>query len=588
MESQGVGDIKTLFTTLTLPQGGWALEGGACLQRIDVAYETYGALNADKSNVVFVCHALTGDAHAAGTQGGEAKSAGWWDGFIGPGRGIDTARYFVVCANILGGCKGTTGPSSPHPTDGKPYGSRFPEITIGDIVAVHKLFLEQTFGISKVATVIGGSFGGMQVLEFALRFPDFIERAICIAAGACLAPQALAFDIVGRAAILRDPNWQGGDYYGGEHPTMGLALARQLAHITYISNDLMEEKFGRRRRAGHEGASDAVSPFEIESYLDYQGQKFIKRFDANSYIRISKAMADCDLERRFGTLKDAFANVSAKMLVVALSGDWLFLPEQSEALVEAMLENGKDVSYVCLDAPAGHDAFLTHIAPLISTVRAFLGGRVVAHKMPGNPERRTDYEHLLRLIPERCASALDLGCGDGTLLGLVRQHCGTSVTTGVDFALESALGALHEGHNFLLSDIDHGLELIPDNSYDCVLLSETLQVMKRPADVLKEMLRIAPVGIVSFPNFGQWSVRCNLFFSGRMPRTKRLPHEWHNTPNIHLCTLKDFLALCDTLGTHVDATVHLSTRRISKALSALGLPNLGASRVLVRITRSPH
>lgn len=592
--NDGVGVVATRHCMLTLPEGGLVLDRGDMLARIDVAYETYGTLSPAKDNAVFICHALTGDAHVAGWHEGDEKPTGWWDGMIGPGRGIDTDRFFVVCANILGGCKGTTGPSSPHPEDGRPYGSRFPEITVGDMVSVHRLLLRQ-LGVTRLAAVVGGSFGGMQALEFAIRFPDAVERCICIAAAASLTPQALAFDLVGRASILQDPNWSNGDYYDGAGPLVGLAQARKLAHITYLSNEMLHEKFGRRIRQSPDETvaklADAIAqPFEIESYLEHQGQKFIRRFDANSYLRITHAMDQYDLEQRFGTLKAAFENVSAKVLVVALSGDWLFLPEQSHQLATAMLASGRHVSYVCLDAPAGHDAFLTHIHKLVSVLDAFLTARTEAvAEDPDHPlssEQRADYEKLLDLIPAQSKSILDLGCGDGALLNLIGHHFRGIDGTGVDFDVDETIAVLRQGHNVLLADIDHGLTLIPDNSYDCVVLSETLQVMKSPDRVLEEILRIAPVGLISFPNFGHWLVRSRLFLRGRMPRSRRLPHAWYNTPNIHLCTLNDFLDLCKALHIHVERITYLCSRWQSRLLTSLGHPNLGASRVLVRVTRS--
>jgi homoserine O-acetyltransferase len=592
----GVGVVATQHCTLSLPEGGLVLDQGGRLARIDVAYETYGTLSPARDNVVFVCHALTGDAHVAGYHAGDEKPTGWWDGMIGPGRGIDTERFFVVCANILGGCKGTTGPSSPHPGDGRPYGSRFPEITVGDMVAVHRLLLLH-LGITRLAAVVGGSFGGMQALEFAIRFPEMVERCICIAAAACLTPQALAFDIVGRASILQDPNWSNGDYYDGTGPNVGLAQARKLAHITYLSNEMLHEKFGRRVRQAPEETvaqfADAIrQPFEIESYLEHQGQKFIKRFDANSYLRITQAMDQYDLQARFGSLVAAFRGVTAKVLVVALSGDWLFLPEQSQDLTSAMLAGGRHVSYVCLEAPAGHDAFLTHIEKLTSVLGAFLTARTEPMAEdpdhPLTPEQRADYGRLLDLVPVGSRTLLDLGCGDGRLLNLICHQFRGIGGTGVDFDVDETIEVLHQGHNVLLTDIDKGLRLIPDDSHDCVVLSETLQVMKKPHEVLEQLLRIAPVGIISFPNFGHWLIRSRLFFGGRMPRSRRLPFAWFDTPNIHLCTLDDFLDLCKALHIHVERTTYLCSRWQSRLLTALGMPNLGASRVLVRVTRSPR
>ncbi len=592
-----VGVVATRRCVLDLPPGGLQLDGGARLSAVEVAYETYGELSPARDNVVFICHALTGDAHVAGRHAGDDKPTGWWDGMVGPGRGIDTRRFHVVCANILGGCKGTTGPGSPCPEDGRPYGSRFPEITVGDIVAVHRLLLLQ-LGIRRLAAVVGGSFGGMQALELAIRFPEMVDRCLCVASGPCLTPQALAFDIVGRAAILQDPNWRGGDYYDAEGPAVGLAQARKLAHITYLSGEMMHEKFGRRLQVldaepdggeADETAGPLRRPFEVESYLEHQGRKFVRRFDANSYLRITHAMDRYDLAKRFGSLEAAFSGLRAKMLVVALSGDWLFLPSQSEEMTRAMLAQGRAVSYCCLEAPAGHDAFLTHIDPMKSVLSAFLTARTEpVDEDPAHPltaEQRHDYERLIDLIPTDARAVLDLGCAEGRLLNLIAYKFRGLDGTGVDFDLHQAAEVLRQGHNVLQVDIDRGLGLVPDDSYDCVVLSQTLQVMRQPARVLSEILRIARVGIVSFPNFGHWRIRSGLFFGGRMPRSRRLPHAWHDTPNIHLCTLDDFLDLCRELSIRVERVTTLSSRWQSRLLSAIGRPNLGASRVLVRITR---
>ena len=594
----GVGLAATKMLRLDLPDGGFRLESGGTLPRIDVAYETYGALSATRDNVVFVCHALTGDAHAAGYTPDDAKRpSGWWDNMIGPGRGIDTNRFHVVCANILGGCKGTTGPSSPNPADGdRPYGSRFPDMTVGDIVDVHALFLRQ-LGIAKVRAVVGGSFGGMQALALSIRHPEMVGAVVCIATGASLSTQALAFDVIGRAAIVNDPDWQGGDYYAsGRAPVAGLAQARQLAHITYLSESLMKEKFGRRVRPDVEAVSlrwaeAAHSPFEVESYLDHQGDKFVRRFDANSYLCIMRAMDRFALGDTPEALAKALAPVQARALVVSLSGDWLFSPEQSGALARGFLDAGKAVSLFPLDAPAGHDAFLTHIGDLRRVLAAFLGAdAATAQQAPGLPapdeqQRLVETERFVDLVPADARRILDLGCGDGDLLDAVSRLRPGTVTTGLDHCLDDAIHALSHGHDVLLANIDDRLALLPDDHYDCILLSETLQVIRRPDRTLREMLRIAPAAVISFPNFGHWRVLRNLLRSGRMPKSKRLPYEWFDTPNIRCCTLRDVLALCREQGFEIERLEYFCSSPLSRLLLRLGLRNLGASRVLARIRR---
>lgn len=596
-ESVGVVELRTL--DLELPPEGLKLEKGGVLPRVTVAYEACGTLNSERSNAIYICHALTGDAHVAGRHAEDSEPDGWWEPMIGPGRGIDTRHYRVLCANILGGCKGTTGPASIHPATGKPYGADFPDITVGDMVVVQRLFLRQ-LGIERLAAVIGGSFGGMQALEWAIRYPESIDRCICIASAAGLSSQALAFDIIGRQAILNDPAWRGGDYYETERkPHQGLSQARKLAHVTYLSQALMTAKFGRERRESDAPETpQAPSPsrrfltnFQVESYLEHQGDKFIRRFDANAYLHITRAMDEYDLEERFGSLEEAFKTISARMLVVALSGDWLFLPEQSEAIVEALLRQGKNVSYCCLDAPHGHDAFLVHTEHLSGVIRAFLpwvGGKPkrLASAVSGESALDDVYAEVLKIVPDR-ARVLDLGCGDGRLLSLLTEQRDIR-GEGIELDIDRVIATLDAGHDVLRVDIDRGLSILPDNTYDIAILSETLQVMRHPRLVLQEILRVASQAIVSFPNFGYWPLRLQLLCQGRMPKTRHLAFEWYETPNIHLFTLNDFLRLCE------DEDIRIRSLRCfpgdawpSKLLVRMGLRGLGADRVMALITRPP-
>ncbi len=580
---------ETLTLNLKLPENGLKLERGGVLPEIVIAYETYGQLTPSHDNVIFICHALTGDAHVAGHYKGEDKPTGWWAKMVCAGGGINTDQFHVVCANILGGCKGTTGPASINPATGKPYGSRFPDITVRDIVTVHKLFLEQ-LGFNKIYAVIGGSFGGMQSVEFSVQFPGFAEKCISIASGAYLTTQALAFDLVGRDAILSDPDWKNGDYYDSTPPNTGLAQARKLAHITYLSEEMMKEKFGRRRHAEVSDAMEELpnvirAQFEVESYLNYQGRKFTDRFDANSYLRITRAMDEYDLKAGFKTTADSVSRSQSRTLIVALSGDWLFLPSQARKLSKAFFLAKKDLSYFCLSAPAGHDAFLTQIDELTGVLENFLTRVSIPPVSQLSEETLSDYNRLIDIMPKRITSVLDLACNEGALLAKIAERYPNVQCTGVDISCTALTSVLKAGHNAILADIDMDLAIIPDNAFDCAVLSESIQVMKDPVKVLEQLHRIAPVVLVSFPNFGMWQIRLSLLFKGRMPKTKQLPYEWYNTPNIHLCTFMDFIDMCKTNGIKVEQITYLATRKTSKLLNWLGFINLGSSRVLVKIMR---
>lgn len=589
--------VETRQLVLDLPEKGFALEHGGVLPRIEVAYETYGRLSPKRDNAVYICHALSGDAHAAGRYRGETAPSGWWHAMIGPGRGIDTRHYHVICANILGGCKGTTGPNSTNPATGRPYGASFPMITVGDIVEVQRLLVRQ-LGIERLAAVIGGSFGGMQVLEWAIRFPEATSHCICIASAASLSSQALAFDIIGRRAILEDPDWRQGDYYAHDsRPAKGLSLARKLAHVTYLSQTLMSDKFGRDRRpeaiprtpvVQTPAARVFLTDFQVESYLEHQGEKFISRFDANSYLHITRAMDEYDLEAKFGSLEEAFSPIKARLLVIALSGDWLFMPEQSTQMVRAMLCRQKRVSYCCLDAPHGHDAFLTNVEHLTEVIRAFLpwvnGADNPGQREANLPEPTPEHRRLLEAVPAG-SRILDLGCGDGSLLSLLRHHRDIQ-GMGVEIDLDQIIKTINAGHDVLQADIDRGLSVFPDNSCDLVLLSETLQVMVRPRLVLREILRVAPESLVAFPNFGHWLTRLRLLWQGRMPKGDNLPYEWYNTPNIHLFTLRDFIALCEAEGITVHRVQHLPGDTLtSRLLVRAGHGNAGAEHVVAHLAR---
>jgi homoserine O-acetyltransferase len=364
----GVGDVETRF--LELPDG-LALESGARLAPITIAYETYGELAADRRNAVLICHALSGDAHAAGRLAGEGGRVGWWDAFIGPGRAFDTGRWFVVCANVLGGCKGTTGPSSVDPRTGKPYGLSFPVVTLRDMVAAQRRLVAH-LGIDKLLAVAGGSMGGMQALRWTIDHPDAVAGCLAIGTAARQSPQAIAFHEIGRQAIYADPRWRRGDYHGGRPPDAGLAVARMVGHITYLSEQAMQEKFGRRLRGKDGYGYDFDADFEVESYLKHQGDAFTRRFDANSYLYITKAIDYFDLAHGARSLAAALAPARAAFLLVSFSSDWLYPTWQSRELLRALALDGLDASFCEIESSAGHDAFLLEHERMAPVVSGFL------------------------------------------------------------------------------------------------------------------------------------------------------------------------------------------------------------------------
>jgi homoserine O-acetyltransferase len=338
-----------------------SLDSGASLSPVEVAYETYGALNDAKSNAILIMHAFSGDAHAAGISP-ESGKPGWWDNMIGPGKAFDTEKYFVICSNVLGGCRGTTGPASINPATGCPYAMSFPVITIRDMVRLQKMLIDR-IGIPRLLSVAGGSMGGMQALEWAVSYPDAVVSAIPIAATARHTAQQIAFNEVGRQAIIADLDWSEGNYYGRKPPARGLAVARMVGHITYMSDDSMREKFGRRLRSPDQ--------FEVESYLSYRGYKFVDRFDANSYIYITRAMDTFDLTQR-GALPTLFEANEARFLLISFTSDWLYPPYQSLEIVKALRGRNCDVAYCNLDARYGHDSFLVEVEQQTEVVRGFL------------------------------------------------------------------------------------------------------------------------------------------------------------------------------------------------------------------------
>ena len=587
--TEGVGVVELKKMKLNLPEGGLKLAYGGVLKEIEVAYEECGAPLGD-SNAIYICHALTGDAHVAGIRPGEEKPSGWWEEMVGPGRAFDTNRFHIICANVLGGCTGTTGPMSINPDTEKPYGSSFPQYTFDDAVDVFRMFLKQ-LGVKKLAALVGGSYGGLQVVNWMTRFPDDMEKACLIATSASLNTQAIALSVMSRNSITDDPNWKGGDYYlegDGKGPKAGLAAARQLAHITYLSRELLQQKFGRRLQdnfvnapAEERAERDRLfkTYFQIESYLDYQAMKFLRRFDANSYLHITRSMDLSDPCDRYGSLDAAFARVNSKVLVVSYENDILFPWWQSKEIVASLLRAGKSVSYCHLESGTGHDSFLTDIEHLSKVVGGFLSERPV--KVMKWQVRL--HRNVLAMV-KNGSRVIDIGCGDGTLLDVLRDRKDVK-GDGVEIDVDRYEEAIADGHDVFWEDVDEGLTLVPDGYYDTAIVSDTLQEVRNPRGLLSEALRIANEAIVSFPNFAAYRIRLTLALTGRLPVSKQLPFQWYDTPNIHCITLKDFKSLCDKEGIEILEVKAESRHLIGKILMWLGFKNLGASRIVARIRR---
>jgi homoserine O-acetyltransferase len=384
------GVVETRFLDLPKPL---KLDCGRSLAPVRVAYETYGRLSPARDNVILVCHALSGDAHAAGiskappvasTRDGFAaaerdtsvpKGLGWWDGMIGPGKAFDTDRFFVVSTNLLGGCSGTTGPSSIDPATGTPYGSAFPVITVADMVRTERAVLDE-LGVERLAAVAGGSLGGMQAFEWSILYPDQVDAVVAIASTHAIRPQGVAWNAIARNAIMADPDWQGGHYYGsGRKPDAGMSVARMVGHVTYLSSQSIGDKFGRRLQDTDDIRYTVTEPeFQVESYLRHQGDTFVKRFDANTYLYTSRALTYFDLARQYGKgmLAEALRGVRARTLLIAFSSDWLYPPEGSEEMAAALRSLGKDVELHVIDAPYGHDCFLLEEARQTPMIQQFL------------------------------------------------------------------------------------------------------------------------------------------------------------------------------------------------------------------------
>lgn len=598
VESGSVGIVQTQYFTFAEPPNEMVLESGAKLGPITLAYETYGSLNEEKSNAILILHALSGDAHVAGKHHPDDRKTGWWDAMVGPGKAFDTRKYFVICSNVLGGCMGSTGPSSINPATGKPYGLDFPFVTIGDMVKAQRELIRH-LGIDCLLAVAGGSMGGMQAMEWAVRYPDMVRAAVLISTTHLSGAQQIAFHAVGRHAIQADSSFQNGEYYNRTRPERGLAIARMLAHITYLSDESMRNKFGRRLQGNGTLRFDLGREFQVESYLDHQGAQFVNRFDANTYLYVSKAIDYFDISAKYGSLDAAMARVQAKTLVLSFSSDWLYPPYQAEQIVYALARQKKDVTYCNIQSDYGHDAFLLEVDVMTKIVEGFLkhtfhperpcvrcvdnASKITYDPPTATPDsiyssRRVDYDLIVDLV-EPGSRVLDIGCGGGELLcRLDRQKQVKGV--GIEVCQDKVVSAIGCGISIIQADIDEGLGRLPDNSFNYVLLSMTLQVIQKPDLVLREMLRVGRKCIVSFPNFGLWRVRLKTLALGRAPVTRNLPYAWYQSPNRHMLSLKDFRLFCKELGVRIEKEIPLSAEGLVRYW-----PNLFAEEALYVVSR---
>jgi homoserine O-acetyltransferase len=571
------------------------LERGGRLPAVTVAYESYGQLNATRDNAILVCHAISGDSHVA--RHNEQDDPGWWDTMVGPGKPVDTDRFFVLCPNLLGGCRGTTGPGSINPETGKPYGRDFPTITVGDMVEVQRRLLDK-LGIDKLLAIVGGSLGGHQALTWAARFPQRVKGVVALATSPRLTSQALAFDVVGRNAIRRDPYYHGGQYYGEKRtPEVGLAIARMIGHITYLSTEAMKKKFDADRLHPRNVATDFEKIFSVGSYLGHQGDRFVERFDANTYVALSMAMDLFDLGSTPEELAAALRHAHCRWLVISFSSDWLFPPEQSREITNALIANRIPLSYCNVESACGHDAFLLEddFAVYGEMARAFLNNLAGEHPANNSAaqleshgptsifhQHRLDYDRIVELTPPG-ASVLDLGCGSGALLARLKEQNHRHLM-GVELDEHQILTCVSRGLDVIQSDLNKGLGAFANGEFDFVVLSQTLQAVYDVEGLLTEMLRVGRNCIVSIPNFGYDPLRRMLAKEGRAPKSGGVLHyEWYNTPNIRFFTIADFEDFCRQKNIRVHRHIALDTEAGAEVFED---PNLNADLAIFVISRS--
>ncbi|MDG2100908.1 MAG: homoserine O-acetyltransferase [Dehalococcoidia bacterium] len=568
------------------------LDRGGKLNDVVIAYETYGSLNEDKTNAILICHAITGDSHVA--KHNEKDLPGWWDAMVGPGKPIDTTKYFVVCSNILGSCRGTTGPNSINKETGKFYGAEFPVITIKDMVKVQNYLIEY-LGIDKLLGVIGGSLGGFQCLEWATEYPEKIKGCLPIASSARLTTQGLAFDVVARNSIISDPNFNFGNYYKkSKKPDVGLALARMLGHITYLSRESMNEKFEIDRNSPRELSTSFEKKFSVGSYLAYQGEKFVERFDANSYITLSTALDLFDLGSTKEILTENLSKSLCDWLLISFSSDWLYPAFQSIDIVEALISNSKKVSYCNVHSNSGHDAFLLnedieHYGQIAESFFKNLihldngeikKAKVFDSKVNIGLNNRIDFQYISNLIPNS-SSILDLGCENGDLIEQL-SSIDISSALGVEINESNVISCIDKGINVIHSDLDSRLEKFYDSQFDVAILSQTLQSIKNVEKILKEMTRVAKSSIISFPNFAFKPMRDMFYNEGKAPKISGwYGYNWYDTPNVRFPSINDFLEFCEEKNIKIKKSLYLDTIKNKKITDN---PNLNADSAIFLIS----
>ncbi len=547
------------------------LESGARLPELTVCYETYGELNAARDNAVLICHAISGDSHVA--RHSEDDDPGWWEIVVGPGRAIDTERYFVICSNVLGGCRGTTGPNFIDPASGRPYGAEFPVVTVGDMVEVQRRLVAH-LGIETLRAVVGGSLGSLQAIEWAIRAPTALWGCVPIAAAPRLSSQSIAFDVVGRNAIRHDVNFRGGQYYG-ENGARGRARAGAHARPHHLSFRRVDATGSSTRPGCRRAPSTAPSRACSRS-----GRTSPTRATSSSNASMPTATSRC--RRRWicttsaqapAALRAALGPAVCRWLFLSFTTDWLYPPEASRQLVDALIAQTKPVSYCNIESAAGHDSFLLAESmelggKMIGAFLAHLGREPLPERK--RPTRRSqatnifdamrvDQGMILDLVPAR-ASVVDLGCGHGELLDLLRSR-GSGPLLGIERNQEAVAECVARGLEAVHADLENGLGAIADESYDVAILSQTLQSIVDVAGVLDELVRVAKQVIVSFPNFAHKPMREMFLEEGRVPKEKGFyGHEWYDTPNRRFPSILDFLELCEARGVSIVRAVYLDSQ----------------------------